>query len=122
MRFMLMTRADEHSEAGAFPSPEIMANMGTFMEEITRAGVLLSAEGLQPSSKGTRLKLTNGKLTVTDGPFAETKEMISSYAIVEVASREEAIEWAARWARLFGELECEIRSIFEASDLPAPSE
>lgn len=119
MRFMLMTRADQHSEAGAFPSPEVMAEMGTFMEEITKAGVLLSAEGLQPSSKGARLKLSKGKLTVTDGPFAETKEMISSYAIVEVASKEEAIEWAARWAKLFGELECEIRPIFDAADVPA---
>lgn len=118
MRFMLMTRADEHSEAGAFPSPEVMAAMGTFMEEITQAGVLLSAEGLQPSSKGARLKLSKGKLTVTDGPFAETKEMISSFAIVEVASKEEAIEWAARWAKLFGELECEIRPIFDAADMP----
>ena len=118
MRFILMARADEHSEAGAFPSPEVMADMGAFMQEITQAGVLLSAEGLQPSSAGARLTLSKGTLTVTDGPFAETKEMISSYAIVEVASKAEAIEWAARWAKLFGEMECEIRPLFDA---PPPS-
>src|ERR1041384_5226003 len=101
MRYMLMSRADEHSEAGKFPSPEIMAETGKFVEEITRAGVLLSAEGLKPSSLGARLRLSNGTLTVTDGPFTEAKEMIASFAIVEVASKEEAIEWAARWARLF---------------------
>jgi len=121
MRFMLMSRADAHSEAGAFPSPEVMAEMGKFMQEITQAGVLLSAEGLQPSSQGARLKLSNGKLTVTDGPFTETKELISSYAIVEVASKAEAIEWASRWARLFGEMECEVRPLFDAPPPPASS-
>jgi hypothetical protein len=114
MRFMLMTRADEHSEAGAFPIPEVMAEMGAFMEEITAAGVLVSAEGLQPSAAGSRLRLSQGALTVTDGPFAETKEMISSFAIVNVASKAEAIEWASRWAKLFGEMECEIRPLFDA--------
>jgi hypothetical protein len=115
MRFMLMTRADAGSEAGEFPSPEVMAQMGAFMEEITSAGVLLSGEGLLPSSQGARLKISNGKVTVTDGPFTDT---IANFAIVNVASKAEAIEWATRWGKLFGELECEIRPISDGPEMP----
>jgi hypothetical protein len=115
MRFMLMTRADAGSEAGEFPSPEVMEKMGALMEEITSAGVLLSAEGLLPSSEGARMKLSGGKVTVTDGPFPDT---IANFAIVQVASKEEAIEWATRWAHVFGELECEIRPISDGPDMP----
>jgi len=116
MRFMLMSRADQHSEAGEFPTSEVMAEMGAFMEEITKAGVLISAEGLLPSAGGSRITLSGGKLTVTDGPFPDT---IANFAIVNVASKAEAIEWASRWARLFGELECEVRLISEMTDIPS---
>lgn len=115
MRFMLMTRADKGSEAGEFPSPEVMEEMGKMMEELTSTGVLLSGEGLLPSSQGSRLKISNGKVTVTDGPFPDT---IANFAIVNVASKEEAIELATRWGKLFGELECEIRPIMDGPEMP----
>lgn len=115
MRFMVMTRADAGSEAGEFPSPEVMAEMGKLVEELTSAGVLLSGEGLLPSSQGARLKLSGGKVTVTDGPFSDT---IANFAIVNVSSKEEAIGLARRWAELFGELECEIRPISDGPEMP----
>ena len=118
MRFMGLLKADEHSEAGAPPSKELMEKMGTFMEEITRAGVLLATDGLQPSSKGARVRLSGGKVTVTDGPFTESKELIASYAMFDVKSKEEAIEWTTRFLQVLGEGECEIRPLFEASDFP----
>jgi len=115
---MGLLRADKHSEAGVPPSPELMARMGTFMEEITRAGVLLATDGLQPSSKGARVKLSSGKVTVTDGPFTESKELIASYALLQVSSMAEAIHWTTRFLQVLGEGECEIRPLFEASDFP----
>jgi hypothetical protein len=116
MRFMGLLKADKDSEAGAPPSKELMKEMGKFIEEITKAGVLLATDGLQPSSKGTRVRLSGGKITVTDGPFTETKELIASYALFEVKSMAEAIDWTTRFLKVLGNGECEIRPLFEASD------
>jgi hypothetical protein len=118
MRILGLLKADKESEAGVPPTPELMANLGSFMEEITKAGVLLATDGLQPSSKGARVKLAEGKVTVTDGPFAETKELVASYALLEVKSMAEAIEWTTRFLKALGGGECELRPIFEATDFP----
>jgi hypothetical protein len=118
MRFIGLLKADEHSEAGARPSPEFMERMGKFMEAITKAGVLVASEGLQPSSKGARVKVSDGKVTVTDGPFTESKELIASYAILEAKSMAEAIEWTTRFLQVLGTGECEIRPVFGPSDFP----
>ncbi len=119
MRILGMLKADKDSEAGAPPSRELMERMGTFVEEITKAGVMLSTDGLQPSSKGKRVRLTNGKITVIDGPFTESKELVASYALFEVKSMDEAIKWTTRFLEVLGKGECELRPIFEASDFPA---
>ena len=116
MRFMGLLKADASSEAGEAPSAELMARMGDFIEEITRAGVLLATDGLHPSSRGARVRVFGGKVTVTDGPFTESKELVASYAIFEVKTKEDAIAWTARFLRVLGEGECEIRQIFEPSD------
>ncbi len=93
--------------------------MGTFVEEITKAGVMLGSEGLQPTSKGKRVRLAKGKVTLIDGPFAESKEVIASYALFQVASMDEAIKWTTRFLEVLGQGECELRPIYEASDFPA---
>ncbi|MDN0085452.1 YciI family protein [Crenobacter sp. SG2305] len=118
MRFMLIRKADKDTEAGVMPSEQLLAAMGQFMEEMTQAGVLLGGEGLQPTSKGARVKFSGGKPAVLDGPFTETKELIAGYCLIQVRSREEALEWAKRWPPLDanGELELEIRQLFEADD------
>jgi hypothetical protein len=116
MRILGLLKADKDSEAGAPPSKELIENMGRFIEEITKAGVLLATDGLQPSSKGARVKLSDGKVTVTDGPFVETKELVASYALFEVKTMDEAIDWTTRFLNVLGEGECELRPIFEASD------
>ena len=116
MRILGLLKADKDSEAGVPPTPELMTRMGKFMEEITRAGVLLATDGLQPSSKGTRVKLSDGKVLVTDGPFAETRELVASYAVLEVKSMAEGVEWTRRFLEALGGGECELRPIFEASD------
>jgi hypothetical protein len=113
MRFLGLLKADEHSEAGAPPPPELMERMGKFMEAITQAGVLISTGGLQPSSKGARVRLTDGKVTVTDGPFTESKELIASYAILEAKSLDEAVGWTTRFLKVLGQGECEVRPVFE---------
>jgi hypothetical protein len=118
MRFMGLLKADKHSEAGEPPSRELMQRMGAFIEEISKAGVLLATDGLQPTSKGKRVRLANGTVTVTDGPFTESKELVASYALFEVRSMAEAVEWTTRFLRVLGEGECEIRPLFEASDFP----
>ncbi len=118
MRFIGLLKADKDSEAGVPPSKELMEKMGKFIEEVTKAGVMLATDGLQPSSKGARVRLSNGKITVTDGPFTETKELIASYAMFEVKSMAEAIEWTTRFLKVLGKGECEIRPVFEASDFP----
>ena len=119
MRILGMLKADKDSEAGAPPSKELMERMGTFIEEITKAGVMLSTDGLQPSAKGKRVQLAGGKVTVIDGPFTESKELIASYALFQVKSMDEAIHWTTRFLEVLGQGECELRPIFEAADFSA---
>jgi len=114
MRFMVIVKATKDSEAGILPSREMLEQMGRFNEELSNAGVMLAGEGLQPSSKGARVKFTNGKATVTDGPFAEAKELVAGFWLWQVGSREEAIEWVRRAP--FRNEEIEIRQVFEAED------
>ena len=109
MRYLMMVKATKEYEAGIPPSPAMMARMGKFMEEMTKAGVLLAAEGLQPSSKGARLRYAGGKVMVTDGPFAETKELIGGYAIVQANSHAEAVELARRFVQVH--IEAGIREV-----------
>jgi hypothetical protein len=118
MRFMVMVKATPNSEAGVLPSEELLAEMGKFNEELVKAGVLLAGEGLQPSSKGARVKFSGGKRTVTDGPFTETKELIAGFWLIQVKSKEEAIEWVKRVPDPMPgeEAEIEIRQVFEAED------
>jgi hypothetical protein len=118
MRFMIIRKADRDTEAGVMPSEELLAAMGAYMEEMGKAGILLGGEGLQPSAKGVRVQFSKGKPTVIDGPFAETKELIAGYSLIQVKSREEAIDWARRWpaADANGEAVLEIRQLFEAED------
>jgi hypothetical protein len=118
MRFLGLLKADEHSEASEPPSRELLARMGPFMAEITKAGVLIDTGGLQPSSKGARVRLAGGKVTVTDGPFAETKELIASYAILETTTLAEAIHWTTRFLEVLGGGECEVRPLYERGELP----
>ena len=115
MRFMVIVKATEQSEAGVPPSKELFAAMGRYNEELARAGVMLAGEGLHPSSKGARIKFSGGKRTVIDGPFAETKELIAGYWLWQVKSREEAIEWLKR-APFDGGTEIELRQVFEMED------
>ena len=114
MRFMVLVKADKASEGGALPDEKMLAEMGKFNEELVKAGVMLAGEGLQPSSKGARVKFSKGKKTVIDGPFAETKELIAGFWLWQVRSREEAIEWLKRAP--FENTEVEIRQVFENDD------
>ena len=118
MRFMGVLKADADTEAGTPPSKELIERMGTFIEEVTKAGVLLATDGLHPSSKAVRVSASGGKTTVTDGPFAETKELIASYALFDVKSRDEAVEWTRRFLEVLGEGECTIYQVFEPTDFP----
>ena len=120
MRFMAIVKANKDSEAGVMPSKELLAAMGKFSEEMVKAGVLLAAEGLQASSKGARIKFSGTTRRVIDGPFTESKELIGGFWLLQVKSKEEAIEWIKRSPNPFdGESEIEIRQVFEASDFPA---
>jgi hypothetical protein len=120
MRFMIIVKASKDSEAGVMPSEKLLAEMGKFNEELSKAGVLLTAEGLQASSKGARVKFSGTKRTVTDGPFAETKELIAGFWIWQVKSKQEAIEWVKRCPNPHNEdSEIEIRQVFEAEDFGA---
>ena len=114
MRFMVLVKADKKSEAGVLPDQKILTEMGTFNEELVKAGVMLAGEGLQASSKGARVKFAKGKRTVIDGPFVETKELVAGFWLWQVKSKEEAIEWLKRAP--FEDTEVEIRQVFEASD------
>jgi hypothetical protein len=114
MRFMMIVKANEESEAGVLPDEEILADMGRYNEELLKAGVLLAGEGLQASSKGVRIKYSGANRKVTDGPFAEAKELIAGYWLIQVKSKEEAIEWAKRVP--FQEGEVELRQVFELED------
>src|SRR5205823_2507040 len=119
MRFMVIVKADKKSEAGVLPDEKILTEMGKFNEELVKAGVLLAAEGLHPSSRGARVRFAAGKRTVTDGPFTEAKELIAGFWLWQVKSKEEAIEWLKRAP--FDETEVEIRQVFEAAEF-APSD
>ena len=115
MRFMVIVKANKDSEAGKMPTEEMLTKMGKFNEELAKAGVMLAGEGLHPTSKGVRIKFSDGKTTVTDGPFAETKELIAGFWLWQVKSKEEAIEWLKR-APFDNNEEVEIRQVFEAAD------
>ncbi|HET6777520.1 MAG TPA: YciI family protein [Gemmatimonadales bacterium] len=117
MRFMVIVKADKNSEAGVLPTRELLAEMGKFNEELAKAGVMLAGEGLQPSSKGARVRFNGNKRTVVDGPFAETKELVAGFWLWQVRSKEEAIEWLKRAP--FREGEVEVRQVFEAEDFGA---
>ena len=120
MRFLVMVKASADSEAGKMPSTELLTAMGKYNEELVKAGVMLAGEGLQPSSKGARIKFSGSKRSVVDGPFAETKELIAGFWLWQCRSREEAIEWAKRCPNPTGEEgELEIRQVFEADDFGA---
>ena len=117
MRFMVIVKATKDSEAGVLPSEELLTAMGKYNEELAKAGILLAGEGLQPSSKGARVRFSGPKRTVVDGPFAETKELIAGFWIWKVKSKEEAIEWVKRCPNpMPGDSEIEIRQLFEAED------
>jgi len=114
MRVMVLVKADENSEAGALPDEKILTDMGKFNEELVKAGVMLAGEGLQPSSKGARVRFSGAKRTVIDGPFTEAKELIAGFWLWQVESMEEAIDWLKRAP--FDQTEVEIRQVFEADD------
>src|SRR5437773_12456489 len=114
MRFMVIVKASKDSEAGMMPTKELLKQMGKYNEELVKAGVMLAGEGLQASSKGARVQFSGGKRTVTDGPFAETKELIAGYWMWQCKSLDEAIEWLKRAP--FEDTEVEIRQVFEAAD------
>jgi len=117
MRFMIIVKATKDSEAGLMPEEKLFAAMATYHEELAKAGALLDASGLQPSSKGWRIKYSGGKRTVIDGPFAETKELIAGYTIIQVKSREEALEWTKRYPNPYlTDGEIEVRQLFELED------
>jgi hypothetical protein len=118
---MVMVKATKESEAGVMPEEKLLADMGKFNEELVKAGIMLAGEGLQPSSKGARVRFSGTKRTVIDGPFAETKELVAGFWLWQVKSKEEAIEWVKRCPNPFptGESEIEIRQIFEAEDFGA---
>ena len=121
MRFMIIRKADDNTESGRLPPREMLVAMGKYRDEMINAGVLLGGDGLQSSATGARIHLSAGKLTVTDGPFTEAKELVAGYVLVEVESKEEAIKWAKRCPTLCGtaDVEIEVRQIIAASDFPS---
>ena len=121
MRFMVLVKADKNSEAGVLPDTKLLAAMGKFNEELVKAGVMLAGEGLQPSSKGARVRFSGDKRTVIDGPFPETKELVAGFWLWQVKSKKEAIEWVKRCPNPMPgtEAEIEIRQVFEAEDFGA---
>jgi hypothetical protein len=120
MRFMVIVKATKDSEAGALPDQKILVEMGKFNEELVKAGIMLAGEGLQPTSKGARVRFSGNKRTVIDGPFTESKELIAGFWLWEVKSLDEAIEWVKRCPNPHpGESEIEIRQVFEAADFGA---
>jgi hypothetical protein len=117
MRFMIIVKADKNTEAGVLPDEKLLTEMGKYNEELVKAGIMLAGEGLHPSSKGARVKFSGSKRIVTDGPFAETKELIAGFWLWQVKSKEEAIAWVKRCPNPTGEeSEIEIRQVFEADD------
>lgn len=120
MRFMLIVHATKESEAGVMPSEELLTAMGKYNEELVKAGIMLAGEGLHPSSRGARVRFSGSKRTVIDGPFAETKELIAGFWLIQVKSLEEAIEWVKRCPNPMNEeSDIEIRQVFEAEDFGA---
>lgn len=127
IRYMMMFKADQNTEAGVLPNPKMLADMGALMGEMVQKGVLLGGEGLQPSSKGARVTFSDGKRHVTDGPFTEAKELICGYCLVQVSSPDEVLQWAYRGLTIHGPGESEIRRVCSAEDFgteftPEPSE
>jgi hypothetical protein len=120
MRILGLLKADAASEAGTLPSPELIARVGAFLEEIATAGVLLAGDGLTPSAAGKRARLENGTVTVVDGPFTESKELVASDALFQVKSMDEAVEWTRRFLEVLGGGESELRPVFEESDFAPP--
>jgi hypothetical protein len=117
MRFMILVKASKDSEAGVMPPEQVFEAMAYYHEQLARAGALVDANGLQASSKGWRIEWKNGKQRITDGPFAEAKELIAGYTIINVASREEALEWTSRFPNpMLVDAEIEIRQMFELED------
>jgi hypothetical protein len=118
MRFMIIRKADPETEAWAKPSEALVKAMMAYNEEMIRAGVMLSGDGLKPSARGARIKFSRGKPRITDGPFAESKELIAGFTIIQVATREEALAWVKRWPVEDGdgEVELELRELYEADD------
>jgi len=117
MRFMILVKATADSEAGVMPDEKLLTEMGKYNEELVKAGVMLAGEGLHPSSKGARVRFSGDKRTVVDGPFTEAKELIAGFWLIQVKSKEEAIEWVKRCPNpMEGESEIEIRQVFEAED------
>jgi hypothetical protein len=124
MRFMIIVKATKDTEAGVMPEEKLLHRMAAYHEELAKAGVLLDASGLQPSSRGWRIKYSGDKRTVVDGPFTEAKELIAGYTLIQAKSREEAIEWSKRFPNPVGEgkaCEIEVRQLFELEDF-GPSE
>lgn len=125
MRFMIIVKANKDSEAGVMPSQKLLADMGAFHEELHKAGVLLDGTGLKASSSGWRIQYSGSKRTFVDGPFTEAKELIAGYTLIQVKSREEAMEWSRRYPNPAGEggrSEIEVRQLFEMEDFNAPEE
>jgi len=117
MRFMILVKATADSEAGKMPSEKLLTEMGKFNEELVKAGIMLAGEGLHPSSKGARVRFSGTKRTVVDGPFSETKELVSGFWLWQVKSKEEAIEWVKRCPNpMLVDSEIEIRQVFDAAD------
>ena len=117
MRFMIILKSDSNTEAGVMPTEQELTDMGNYNEELVKAGVMLAGEGLQPSSKGARVQFSDGKTTVLDGPFSETKELIAGFWLIQVKSKDEAVEWVKRVPiSATQETEIEIRQVFEAED------
>ncbi|WP_405061778.1 YciI family protein [Kribbella sp. NBC_01505] len=121
MRYMIINKVDADSEAGKFPAPAVIEGVGQVVEDLSKAGVLLFAEGVHRSSLGARVQVADGRRTVTDGPFAETKELVGGVMVVDVRSREEAVEWAARLAEALGS-EVEVRRVVEEADFAPDSD
>lgn len=120
MRFIIMVRATDKTEAGVLPEDALISAMATYHEELAKAGVLLDASGFHPSAKGWRVRYEDGRRTIVDGPFAETKELIAGYTLIQVRSREEAMEWARRFPSPMGERESgeiEVRQLYELDEL-----
>jgi hypothetical protein len=118
MKFMIIRKADPDTEAGVLPSEELIADMLKYNEELVKAGVMLAGEGLHPTSNGARIKFSAGKPRIVEGPFSETKELVAGFTLIQVRSREEALEWGRRWPARdgSGEVELELRQLYDAAD------